>query len=147
MKSLDTTAEITIAAPIERVWDVFTDVERWPSWTASVTALELVAGEGIAVGVQARIKQPRFPWMTWTVSEVEPGRSWTWVARSPGATTTAHHHLEAIRDDTTRVVQTITQRGPLGRLVGRLTRGRTRRYLAMEGDGLKRRVEAGVTAA
>jgi hypothetical protein len=147
MKPLSITSEVTIAAPIDRVWDVYADVERWPTWTASVTTVELVAGEGIAVGTAARIKQPRFPRLTWTVTEVEPGRSWTWVTRSLGATTTAGHHVRANADGTTQVVQTITQQGLLGTLVGRLTRGLTRRYLAMEGAGLKERVEAGVTAA
>jgi hypothetical protein len=144
---MNTMAEITIAAPIERVWDVYADVERWPTWTASVSSVELVAGDHIAIGTAARIKQPRFPRLTWTVTEVEPGRSWTWVARSAGATTTAAHELRAIDGGTTQVVQTITQQGPLGGLVGRLMRGLTRRYLAIEGAGLKERVEAGVAAA
>jgi hypothetical protein len=144
---MNTTDEITISAPIDRVWDVYADVERWSTWTASVTSVELVAGDRVELGAKARIKQPRFPRLTWTVTEVDPGRSWTWVTRSVGATTTASHELRAIDDETTHVTQTIDHRGPLGVLVGRLTRGLTRRYLAMEGAGLKARVEAGVAAA
>jgi hypothetical protein len=144
---MNTMDEITITAPIDRVWDVFADVERWPTWTASVTSVELVAGDRLALGAKARIKQPRLPRLTWTVTEIEPGRSWTWFTRSIGATTTASHELRAIDGGTTHVTQTIDQRGPLGALVGRLTRGLTRRYLAMEGAGLKERVEAGVAAA
>jgi hypothetical protein len=144
---MNTSDDVTITAPIQRVWDVFADVEQWPTWTASVTSVELVAGDHLALGAKARIKQPRFPRLTWTVTEIEPGRSWTWVTRSIGATTTASHELRAIDGETTHVTQTIDQRGPLGVLVGRLTRGLTRRYLAMEGAGLKERVEAGVAAA
>ena len=144
---MNTMDEITIAAPIDRVWDVFADVERWPTWTDSVTSVELVAGDRIALGAKARIKQPRFPRVTWTVTEIEPGRSWTWVVRSIGATTTASHELRAIDPETTHVTQMIDQRGLLGVLVGLLSRRLTRRYLAMEGAGLKQRVEAGVAAA
>ncbi len=90
--------EITITAPIERVWDVYSDVERWPTWTASVTSVHLVEGSAVAIGATAQIKQPRFPTLRWTVTAVEPGRSWTWVARSPGATTTATHELRALDD-------------------------------------------------
>jgi hypothetical protein len=144
---MNTMDEITIAAPIERVWDVYSDVERWPTWTASVTSVELVAGDRISVGAKARIKQPRFPRLTWTVTEIEPSRSWTWVTRTIGSTTTASHELRAIDGESTHVVQTITQRGPLGAVVGWLTRGLTRRYLAMEGAGLRQRAEAGVAAA
>jgi hypothetical protein len=136
---------VVIDAPAERVWAVFTDVERWPEWTASVTDLQLVAGDGIAPGARARIKQPRFPSLVWEVTAVEPGRSWTWVSRSPGATTTATHELHRIDDATTRVEQVIEQTGVLGALVGLLTRRLTRRYLAMEAAGLKARSEAGVT--
>jgi hypothetical protein len=137
---------ITIDAPASVVWDVFTDVERWPTWTTSVTNLELVEGNEIAIGTKARIKQPGFPQLVWTVTAVEPGAGWTWMTHSPGATTTATHEVRPLDDGTTRVEQTIDQRGVLGVLVGRLTRRRTRRYLAIEAAGLKQRAE-GVAAA
>ena len=139
--------EITIAAPAATVWDVYADVERWPTWTASVTTLELLDGPSLAIGARARIAQPRFPRLVWTVTAIEPGTSWTWVTRSPGATTTATHEVRRVDDATTRVVQTIEQRGPLGALVGRLTRRLTRRYLAMEAAGLRQRAESRVASS
>jgi hypothetical protein len=139
--------DTTIAAPADAVWAVFTDVEAWPTWTASVTSVELVDGVPFGPTARARIKQPRFPSLVWAVTELDPGTSWTWVTRSPGATTSATHLLESLDDGRTRVTQTIEHRGVLGTLVGRLTKRLTRRYLAMEGAGLKQRVEAGVPAA
>jgi hypothetical protein len=137
---------ITVHAPIGRVWDVYADVERWPAWTASVTTLELLDGPGLRLGARARIKQPRFPRLVWTVTDIEPGASWTWVSRSPGATTTATHRLTAVDPTTTRVDQTIEQTGVVGALVGRLAVRLTRRYLAMEAAGLRTRAESGVAA-
>jgi hypothetical protein len=139
--------EISIAGPPERVWDIYSDVERWPTWTASVTDVQLVEGSTIAIGTRARIKQPKFPPLVWTVTAVEPGTSWTWVSRSPGATTTATHLLRRLEDGSTHVTQTIDQRGVVGALVGRLALRLTRRYLAMEAAGLKQRTEADVTTA
>ena len=81
------------------------------------------------------------------VTSVEPGTSWTWVTRSLGATTTATHVLRARDDGSTHVEQTIDQRGIIGAAVGRLAIRLTRRYLAMEAAGLKRRAEAGVATA
>jgi hypothetical protein len=139
--------DITIAASADAVWAVFTDVERWPAWTASVTSVELIDDLPFGPTARARIKQPRFPSLVWAVTELDPGTSWTWVTRSPGATTSATHLLQSLDDGRTRVTQTIEHRGVLGTLVGRLTKRLTRRYLAMEGAGLKQRVEAGVPAA
>ncbi|HEX6418482.1 MAG TPA: SRPBCC family protein [Acidimicrobiales bacterium] len=135
---------VTIDAPADHVWRVFTDVERWPEWTASVTRAEVVGGggAGLRVGTAVRIKQPRFPAITWVVTELDPGVSWTWVARSPGATTVAVHEIEPLDAGTTRVRQRIEQTGPIGALVGRAIRATTRRYLATEAAGLKRRCEA-----
>jgi uncharacterized membrane protein len=138
---------VTIDASVERVWDVFSDVERWPAWTASITSLTLIEGSDVAVGTRVRIKQPRFPHLVWEVTEVEPGVSWTWVSTSPGARTAATHILSSRGPASTDVVQIIEQTGPLGVLVGRLTRRLTRRYLTMEAAGLKQRVEADVTTA
>lgn len=78
-------SSISIDAPADLVWEVFfTDVEHWPDWTASVTTLRGLDGAQLAVGRRFEIKQPRMPKLVWTVTELEPGTSWTWVQRSPG---------------------------------------------------------------
>jgi uncharacterized protein YndB with AHSA1/START domain len=133
---------VTIGAGTDEVWRVFTDVERWPEWTASVRTVEVVSGGGVEPGARVRIRQPRLPLLTWEVSEVEPGVSWTWVARSPGVVTTARHTLTPQGPGETVVRQVIEQRGPLGAVAGRLSARLTRRYLALEGAGLKARCEA-----
>jgi uncharacterized membrane protein len=132
-------AAITIDAPIEVVWAVFTDVERWPTWTRSVTSVELINGP-MRLGATARIRQPRLPTVVWTVTDWDPGRSWTWTATGPGARTQASHVLTA-SGATTTAEQSIIPSGPIGRLVALLWRSLTRRYLAMEAAGLKRRCE------
>jgi uncharacterized protein YndB with AHSA1/START domain len=134
-----TDSSIEIDAPPSTVWDVFVDVERWPEWTASVDRLVALDGPGIEVGKRFEIDQPRMPTLVWQVTEVEPGRSWTWVQRSPGGTTLASHVIEAVGDDRTLVRQRIDQRGPVGVTVGLLMRRLTRRYLELEAQGLKAR--------
>jgi len=132
-------ASITIDAPIDIVWSVFTDVERWPTWASSFTSVELIDGP-MRLGAKARIRQPRLPTVVWEVTKWEPGRSWTWVATGPGARTEASHVLTASGRGTV-AEQSIVSSGPLGRLVAFLYRSLTRRYLAIEAEGLKQRSE------
>lgn len=132
---------VEIDAPATVVWDVFSDVERWPEWTASVTSLVALDGPGISVGKRFEIKQPRMPKLVWEVTDVEPGKSWTWVQRSPGGLTKASHDIEGLADGRTRVRQQIDQGGPIGVLVGLLMRRLTRRYLDLEAAGLRARSE------
>lgn len=136
-----TESSIEIDAPAAVVWDVFTDVERWPEWTASVTELTPLDGGAIEVGHRFRIRQPRFPVLVWEVTAVDPGAGWTWRQGSPGGTTFATHELTPIGDDRTRVRQVIDQRGPIGVAVGWITRRLTHRYLELEAAGLKARSE------
>jgi hypothetical protein len=90
---------IAISAPAGHVWTVFTDVERWPEWTPSVVRVAMLdESPALASGTTVRIKQPRLPELTWVVTDLQLGRSWTWVAKSPGVTTTATHVIEAIDD-------------------------------------------------
>ncbi len=142
-----TESSIEIEASPEVVWRVFADVERWPSWTASVRRVTPLDGSELAVGRRFEILQPRFPRLVWTVTELDAGQGWTWRQRSPGAATEALHELLALDGGRrTLVRQRIDQRGPGGVVVGLLTRGLTRRYLAMEGEGLKRASEAAAAA-
>jgi uncharacterized membrane protein len=132
---------VSIDAPADVVWDVFTDVERWPDWTASVTYIDALDGPGLAVGKRYAIKQPRMPKLVWEVTEFSPGTTWTWVQRSPGGLTLARHEVTAQSDGGTRVDQRLEQRGPIGALIGMLMRRMTRRYLDLEAAGLKQRSE------
>ncbi|MGE3706885.1 MAG: SRPBCC family protein [Vicinamibacterales bacterium] len=133
-------ASVAIDAPVDVVWAVFTDVERWPTWASSFTSLELLDGP-LRLGARVRIQQPRLPTVVWTVTSWEPGRSWTWTATSPGARTEASHVLSPSGSGTV-AEQTIRSSGPVGRLAALLLRSLTRRYLSIEAAGLKRRSEA-----
>jgi uncharacterized membrane protein len=134
-----TESSIEIDAPAAVVWSTFADVEHWPEWTASVTRVTALDGSGLEVGRRFRIRQPRFPELVWQVTALEPGASWTWRQRSPGGSASASHEVVPLGADRTLVRQRIDQRGPLGALVGVLTRRLTRRYLALEAEGLAAR--------
>ena len=136
-----TDSSVEIAAPASIVWEVFADVERWPEWTASVERAVPLDGPAIEVGRRFEIEQPRLPKVVWQVTEVDPGRSWTWRQRSPGSTACASHEVVPVDAGRTLVRQRIDQRGALGVVVGVLMRRLTRRYLHLEADGLKARSE------
>jgi uncharacterized membrane protein len=132
---------IEIDAPAELVWQVFSDVEHWPEWTASVTSLVGRDGANLAVGKRFSIKQPGMVKLTWKVTEIDPGLSWTWVQRAPGVAVTARHHVIVQPDGRTLVRQELDQRGMIGAVVGRLMIKKTKRFLELEAQGLKTRSE------
>ena|SRR5215471_14524170 len=137
-------ASVTIDAPIDVVWTVFTDVERWPTWASSFTSVELIDGP-MRLGTKARIRQPQLPALVWEVTKWEPGRSWTWTTTSPGARTDASHALTRSGEGTV-AEQSIVWSGLLGPVAAFLCRSVTRRYLAIEAAGLKRQSEQLVRA-
>ena len=132
---------IDIGAPPERVWDVLTDVESWSAWTSTVTSVHRLDDGPLRLGSRAKIQQPRIPETEYVVTELERGRSFTWVASGPGVRTTARHDVEPLPDGGTRVRLLVTQSGWLGSLMARFHRGLTDRYLAAEANGLKSRCE------
>ncbi|OSC28020.1 polyketide cyclase [Mycobacterium vulneris] len=132
---------VEIDASPQLVWDVFTDVEHWPHWTASVTSLVGLDAATLAVGRRFAIKQPGMSKLVWKVTDLDPGRSWTWVQSSPGVRVTARHDVIAQPGGSTLVRQQLDQRGVLGALVGRLMVKKTKRFLDLEGRGLKARSE------
>jgi uncharacterized membrane protein len=123
-----------VAAPAERVWAILSDVERWPTWTESVTSV--VLDGPLAVGARAKIRQPKLPAVTWTVTEVVPGRSFTWLSAAPGSRVTGWHEVTPTGEGSCEVRLALEQAGPLGGLVGLVYRGLTQRYIQMEADGL-----------
>lgn len=130
---------VEIAAPPETVWSVMADAERWHEWTPSVRSIR-VLDKPLRVGSRALIRQPKFPPAMWKITALDPGRSFTWVTGAPGMSVYAHHSIAAV-DGGARATLTLRYEGVLGRLMARMTRAITDRYLQFEATGLKRRSE------
>jgi hypothetical protein len=131
---------VDIVAPPEVVWAVIKDGERWHEWTASVTSVRLLDQGPLRVGSRALIRQPRFPPAVWKVTTLEPGHRFVWKSGMPGMWVYGDHSVERIAGGT-RATLRLSYDGMLARLMGRLTRGITNRYLDMEASGLKKRSE------
>jgi hypothetical protein len=140
---MEQSTTIEIAAPPERVWEVMGDVERWSEWTDTVSWVRRLDDGPLRAGSRAKINQPKLRETEYVVTELEPGRGFTWVATGPGLLTTARHSIEPLPGGGSRVRLSVEQSGWLDALVGRFYRGLTDRYLATEAAGLKARCERG----
>jgi uncharacterized membrane protein len=127
---------ITVQAPAERVWAVFSDVAKWPEWTPTVDQVERLDEGPIHLGARTRIRQPKLPVAVWEVTELKEGEYFEWVSRAPGVKTTGGHRVVSTPEGTVATA-TIIQEGPLGWLFGKLYANLTKRYIALETESLK----------
>lgn len=135
---------IDIDAPAAAVWAVLRDVEKWPEWNASTASVRRSRTGPLAVGEQVMVSQPRLPRSTYTVTELDDGRSFTWEAGNALVRGVGEHVLTPRVGGGCTATLRLTQRGPAAWLVGLLLDGVVRRYVRMEAEGLKARSESGV---
>jgi uncharacterized membrane protein len=126
----------TIQASPERVWEVFSNVERWPDWTPTVDSVERLDDGRLHLGARTRIRQPKLQAAVWEVTKFEDGQYFEWVSTAPGMRTTGGHRVISTPAGTVATA-TIIQEGPLAWLLGRLYAGLTKNYIATETEKLK----------
>lgn len=131
---------IDIDAPPDVVWAVTEDVERWPEWSPTMTAIARVDDGPFALGSAARVKQPGFQEVVWTVTAMDRGRSFTWEGHVVGMHMIATHEVIPV-DDRTRSVLRLEMRGLVARLMWPFIRGSVRASLQKENTGLRDRCE------
>jgi uncharacterized membrane protein len=131
-----------VQASADRVFSVLQDVERWPEWTATMTAVKKMDDGPLVVGSKVRVRQPKLLPAVWLVTELDKNRVFTWGTRSPGIQVTGDHRIESV-GSSSRVTLSLDVSGLLGPLVSRLFRGLNERYVATEAKGLKERCETG----
>ena len=121
------------AAPVERLWDVVSDVGAWPEILPTFTSVRHVGGPNpTALGSRYEVRQPGLATAVYEVTEWEPGRAFTWAARSPGVTTTASHTTSPTSSGS-RVDLAIEWTGPLAQVVRLLLGSKARRMMHTEG--------------
>jgi Polyketide cyclase / dehydrase and lipid transport len=134
---------VEINALPARVLAELLDVEHWPAWTTTMTEVKLLSKKPLAVGKKAFVRQPKLRPAMWEVTELNE-TSFTWVTRSPGLRIEAGH---AVRpgESGSQVELSLHYSGLLAPIIGRLYRDLSQRYLGIEGEGLRQRLEGGVS--
>ncbi|WP_018500607.1 SRPBCC family protein [Parafrankia discariae] len=132
---------VTIDATADEVWAVLRDVERWPTWTPTMTTVDTADGE-LRDGSLVRIRQPRLPAAEWTVTDLVPGAGFSWISRATGMTTVADHRITpAAEPGRVTVRLSLRQSGPLAPVVAPFMARLVRRYVDTEAQGLRQHCE------
>lgn len=74
-----------IDAPAERVWDLLTNVDRWPDWGPTVRRAEL-DGNSFEAGAVGTVTTSVGVSLPFQITEFEAGRRWTWAVAGVPAT-------------------------------------------------------------
>ena len=109
---MEQSTRIDVEAPVQQVWEVLREVERWPEWAPTVTSVRRLDDGPLAAGSRVRVEQPRIPPTEYVVTELEASGSFTWVATGPGVHTIARHLLEDLGTGSTRVTLAGGRPGP-----------------------------------
>jgi carbon monoxide dehydrogenase subunit G len=133
---------IEIEAPQQRVWEVLTDLERWPERMETVDAVELLTPPPATTGTRVRLRQPKLPEGIWEVTVWEPPSSFEFRQHAGGVTSVAVHRVAALDNGRSRLILTLELRGLLVPVFGRIYRDLTNRYMTIEAQGVKRAAEA-----
>jgi hypothetical protein len=70
------------------------------------------------------------------VTELQPGRSYTWASPAPGLTSVAWHTVEPVGEGRSRVTLGFRQSGPLASVVALFMGSLVRRYVDTEIAGV-----------
>jgi uncharacterized protein YndB with AHSA1/START domain len=116
-------AAVEIDAPVSVVWDVLTDLNRWPAWGPSIRRVASAADRADA-GVTGRVQTVVGIWLPFEITWFEPGRAWFWNVAGIPAT---RHYVSAIEEDRCRVQFTVAWVVAPYLLVLRVALGRLRR--------------------
>ena len=132
---------IDIDATPARVWQVMSDVKKWPEWTPSIESVE-AAPDTLSVGSRATVKAKGTPRATWTITEFNPGRNFTWITSVRGSKTVGEHVIAPNGEGKSRVTLAIEVNGLMGAIFKPMINKVITGNLELESNGLKRRSEA-----
>ena len=134
-------------APADRLWEVMSDVRQWPRWLPTVDAVTPHdPARPDEVGAAYTVEQPGLPRAVWTITAIEPGRSFTWESAQPGIRSVGTHVLRPGPEGSTTIVLGIAWSGVLAPLLRLVVGRKARDYVAREAEALDRTAGADADA-
>lgn len=133
--------QIDIAAPPEEVWRLTEDIESWPSFTPTITAIERLEDGPLAEGSRVQVKQPGQPTAVWTVTRVEAPTVFEWQRPFLGLMMTAFHRVESTDAGSCRNHLAIELAGFGAGFIGVLVRKGIHHALVAENHAFKQQAE------
>lgn len=137
--------EVTFEADPATVWRIWTDVARWPEWDASKEIAQM-DGE-FQAGTSGWVKKHNALGGTFTITEVEPGRSWISESPLPLGRVIFDHIVEPVPGGQVRVVKGVQVEGGSAGLFRLLAAPRMRRDIEATLTALQQRAQAEEAAA
>ena len=132
---------VLIEAPAERIWAIYTDVERWPEWTSTMEKIKRQDDGPLKLGSTAKIEAKGSPSSVWTVTELTEGRSFTWESTARGVKLVAWHFIEPDRAGA-KVRLGVRMSGFMATILSPFLRSLAKRNVKAEAEGIKRRCES-----
>jgi carbon monoxide dehydrogenase subunit G len=133
---------LTVAAEPAEVWEVLSDIERWPERITTYEEVRRLDDGDLRVGSRARVKQKGLKAGDWEVSELVEDRAFTWSSRQPGVQIVGRHTVSTDPDGRTRLTLVLQQSGWLSGLVAMALGRKVREYVDLEAEALKAAAEA-----
>ena len=132
---------VVIQVPVEKVWEAYVGLDGWLQWNHHMREVKLLEGAPLDVGKRARITLKTGISSEWEVTELTPGKSFTWASQVvPGLRLDfAHGVLPA--DGGARAVLRIQSSGPVAALAAPVLGLVYSRNLVHALDNLKRLLE------
>ena len=122
----------TTAAEPSRLWEVVSDVERWPEWIEVYEEVRRAGHGALAPGESIHVKQRGLAAGDWTVSELDEGRVFAWTSRQPGVRIVGRHVVDALPGGGSRLTLQLEMSGWASGIVGALLGRKSRSYVALE---------------
>ncbi len=139
---MQTVERVIINATPATIWQVLSDVERWPTWTPTTLQVEPLTPGGLRVGARYRIAQPKLRPGIYEVTECKPRQAFTWIQKALGATMVADHRLTASDHTGTEVELSFATEGLVGALLGSINSKLIADYVRTEALSLKQHCES-----